>query len=207
MFVCSKPAPSSLFCLARLGYPFRMLLEPVPGRECGDCNVCCRLHTIIDPALKKPPGVMCQHWAAGIGCSIYESRPGPCRGHHCGWRRIEQFDDFWRPDRINIYAEVKVEPNERFRHVLPDAPFALKFTILGSLDGERLGRLITTASSLIANDVPVILAVAAPPRHMGGFRLVNPELKAVAEGPDFAERFVQVIQELIAIPPVLVPLD
>jgi hypothetical protein len=183
-----------------------MLLEPVPGRECGPCNVCCRVPTIIEPALKKPPGVLCPHWAFGTGCTVYGQRSGPCRSHFCAWRRIEQLDDCWRPDRINIYAEVKTEPNERFQHLLPEAPFALKFTVLGNLDEQQLALLMATAASLIANDVPVIVAVAAPPGYMGGYRLVNAELKAVADGPDFAEPFVQILRDLIAVPPLAVSL-
>ena len=181
-----------------------MLLEPVPGRECGACNVCCKLPTIVEPGLKKPPGVLCQHWAGG--CTIYETRPGPCRGHFCAWRRIEQFDDSWRPDRCHVYAEVKTEPNERYRHVLPEASFALKFTVFDNLDEKQMEALMATVEQLVASDVPVVLAVAAPARHMGGYRLVNAELKEVANAPEFAPRFVAIFQALMATPPLLVPL-
>lgn len=182
-----------------------MMLEPVPNRECGPCNVCCRVPTILEPGLKKPPGVLCPHWAGG--CTIYETRPGPCRGHFCAWRRIEQLDDFWRPDISNVYAEVKTEPHERFRHVLPDAAFALKFTVLGNLDERQTTVLIATLEQLIASAVPVVLAVAAPPHYWGGYRLLNPELAAVAGQDDFAERFMAILQALIATPPLLVPMD
>lgn len=185
-----------------------MLLPPVPTRECGPCNVCCKLPTILDPALKKHPGVLCPHWAAGTGCTIYEQRPGPCRGHFCAWRRIEQFDDSWRPDIFGVYAEVKTEPYERFRHVLPDAAFALKFTILEKLDTRRMELLIATIASLIESDVPVVLAVTAPPNHMGGYRLLNPDLRPlVATGEGVLEKFAQLLQSLIETPPTLVSLD
>lgn len=165
------------------------------------------LPTIMEPTLKKPPGVLCSHWAGG--CTIYEDRPGPCRGHFCAWRRIEQLDDSWRPDLMNVYAEVKTEPHERFRHVLPDAPFALKFTVLGALDRPRLDKLMATLATLIANDVPVILAVAAPAKHMGGYRLLNPDLKELAVNLDarFPVRFAKILQELRDTPPVRVPVD
>ncbi len=183
-----------------------MLLEPVPNRACGPCNVCCKQPTIIEPTLKKPPGVVCPHWAAGTGCTIYEQRPGPCRGHFCAWRRIEQLDDSWRPDIMGVYAEVKTEPHERFRHVLPDAPFALKFMVLGELDPQRMDKLTATLAVLIASDVPVILAVAAPAGHMGGYRLLNPDLKELAADLDarFPQRFGKILQELMDTPPVLV---
>jgi hypothetical protein len=110
---------------------------------------------------------------------------------------------------MNVYAEVKTEPNERFRHVLREAPFALKFTVLGELDKQRLDKLMATLATLIANDVPVILAVAAPAKHMGGYRLLNADLKELAVNLDtrFPARFAKILQELIDTPPVLVPLD
>jgi len=181
-----------------------MLLEPVPNRECGPCNICCKVPTIVEPEFTKPPGVLCQHWAGG--CTIYKTRPGPCRGHFCAWRRIEQLGDEWRPDISNIYAEVKTEPNEQFKHVLPDAAFALKFTVLGNLDGARMDMLIATIDQLIGSAVPIILSVAAPPGFMGGYRLLNPELAALAGREDFADALVQILRTLIATPPIAVRL-
>lgn len=179
----------------------------VPNRECGPCNICCKQPVI--PALKKPPGVLCGHWSAGTGCTIYEQRPGPCRSHFCAWRLFDQFDDSWRPDLSNIYAEVKNDPPERFRDVLPDATFAFKFTLLGKVSAHRWAPFITTIASLIDKDVPVILAVAAPPGHLGGYKLLNPDLKPLAAtaGEEFTEKFLQVLQSVMDVPPALVPLD
>lgn len=177
--------------------------QPTTARECGSCNVCCRVRAILDPELTKPSGVLCSHWKSEKGCSIYEQRSRTCRGHFCGWHVVPQFDDSWRPDRSNIYIELKEDPPEHFRHVLPDARFAFKFTVLGELTAERLGLLAITVGSLIAQDVPVILANAAPPGFLDWYMLLNPQLKphAAALGRPFMEGFAKVLHVLTTTPP------
>jgi len=180
-------------------------MEPslVENRECGPCNICCRLPAIVDPELNKPPGALCSNWSAGTGCTIYETRPFSCRGHFCAWRRLQQLDDAWRPDISGVYIELKPDPPEHFRHVLPKAPFAFKFTLLGELPAERLGSLATMIASLIDHDVPVILAMSAPPEHLGCHMLLNPMLKphANAMGAAFMEGFARAIFTLQNTPP------
>jgi len=96
-----------------------MSLLSVPNRECGPCTVCCKVHVILDPALKKLPGVLCRYASAEAGCTIYETRPETCRGHFCAWRQLAQFDESWRPDLSNIYIELKGDPPEHLGcHVL-----------------------------------------------------------------------------------------
>ena len=186
-----------------------MTFELVPNRECGPCNACCTQPVILDPELKKPPGVLCPNWRAGMGCSIYETRPQTCRGHFCAWRQLPQFDDSWRPDLSNVYIELKSDPPEHYRHVLPDASFAFKFTLLGELQPQRLGLLATTIASLIAHDVPVILAMAAPPEHMGCHMLLNADLKpyAAAAGQPFMAGFAKALFTLMSMPPEKATLD
>jgi len=184
-----------------------MILPLVEGRKCGPCNVCCVLPPIVDPELKKAPGVVCHNWQAGGGCRIYATRSQSCRGHYCGWRHLPQLDDSWRPDACNIYIELKDDPPEHFRHVLPDAPYAFRFTMLTELPSEWLGKLATVAASLIAADVPVILALAPPPEHLGSHILLNPPLKphAAAFGMPFLEGFVKALQTLAITPPEKAP--
>ena len=74
---------------------------PVPGRECGACNVCCVVFEIQDPIAAKPAGVPCRHLTKA-GCGIYESRPGTCRAWLCGWRLIPGLPENWRPDLSGI---------------------------------------------------------------------------------------------------------
>lgn len=42
-----------------------MQLDTIPGRECGECNVCCVALTIDDPALQKVQGYRCKNSVAG----------------------------------------------------------------------------------------------------------------------------------------------
>jgi hypothetical protein len=180
-----------------------MALDLVPNRECGPCNACCKYPIILDQALKKPPGVLCPNWGAEVGCTIYEQRPVSCRGHFCAWRQLTQFDDSWRPDISNVYIELKDDPPEHFRHVLPNAPFAFRFVLLGELIPQRLGLLATTIAALIDHDVPVILAVAAPPEYLGCHMLLNPNLKPVAAacGREFMEGFATALHTCLTMPP------
>jgi hypothetical protein len=157
----------------------------------------------MDPALKKLPGVLCGHASTDAGCAIYEKRPATCRGHHCAWRHLDQFDESWRPDLSNVYIELKEDPPEHYRHVLPEALFGFRFTLLGELAPQVLGLLATTIASLIEHDVPVILAVAAPPGHLGCHVLLNPGLKpyAAAFGQPFMEGFAKALYNCLEMPP------
>lgn len=184
-----------------------MSLPLVPNRECGPCNVCCRVHAILDPEFKKPPGILCGFWKGG--CRTYETRPQTCRGHYCAWRQLAQFDESWRPDLSGVYIELKPDPPEHFRHVFPNAPFALRFTLLGELAPERLGLLATTIAALICNDVPVVLALTAPPEHLGCYMLLNEHLKPFAAdlGQPFMVGFAKALYALQEMKPEKVVVD
>ena len=181
-----------------------MGIQLVPGRVCGPCTVCCKEPPIIEAVLKKPPGVLCPHCRTNEGCTIYEDRPGTCRSHFCAWRLLPQFDESWRPDLSNIYIELKGDPPEHFRHVLPEATFAFKFTILAGLDAARLESLATAVAGLVEYDLPVILAVAAPPEHLGCRMLLNPSLKPFAAdaGQAFFEAFAAALHSCSDFTPV-----
>ena len=34
----------------------------VPGRECGECTLCCQVQNIDKPQVQKASGVLCQLW-------------------------------------------------------------------------------------------------------------------------------------------------
>lgn len=180
-----------------------MDIQLVPNRECGACTVCCELPAILDPALRKAPGVRCPNCLQQGGCGIYETRPETCRGHYCAWRCLAQFDESWRPDLSKVYIELKSDPPEKYRHEFPDAPFAIRFTLLGDLDPPRLGLLATTIASLVQSDVPVILSIAPPPGHLGSRILLNKGLKPFATNPGlpFLEAFAKALHTLQATPP------
>jgi hypothetical protein len=77
------------------------------GRECGGCDLCCKL-PLIDwpefPELKKAPGVYCKHCVVGKGCAIWPDRPVHCASFQCLW--LMGFgSDALRPDRIGGFFD------------------------------------------------------------------------------------------------------
>jgi hypothetical protein len=78
------------------------MADVVPGRACGSCMMCCKVPTIKDPELEKPPGVWCRHAIAGKGCGIYDSRPGLCRRFYCHWMINPALGPEWKPDRAKF---------------------------------------------------------------------------------------------------------
>ena len=76
----------------------------VQGRQCGDCKVCCTVPPIDEPEMQKLPNVMCRH-RLKCGCDIYAERPTVCRTYFCGWRRLANLDDDWRPDKSGVLIE------------------------------------------------------------------------------------------------------
>jgi hypothetical protein len=76
----------------------------VPGRQCGDCKICCVLPPIDEPEMQKQTNATCRHRLAG-GCDIYETRPSVCRTYFCGWRQLAFLDEDWRPDISGVLIE------------------------------------------------------------------------------------------------------
>ena len=147
---------------------------PIPGRECGTCNVCCEEPTINVPELKKPPGILCPHCRAGEGCLIHQRRPQVCRDFFCGWRCNAGLDEDWRPDRSDILIEqIGRNMPEGFEH----APFHYKFTLLGAPDKIYWPPLVQYISALVGQNVPVMLAVIGRPGYVAGQVLVNEALR------------------------------
>lgn len=103
----SSPEPATETDLFLAGME-RAFGPPVPRRECGACTACCTVPT-IEP-LGKPADTLCSHCTSG-GCSIYESRPVPCRTFFCGWRRIKALPDNLRPDRCGFVLMTEYNPN------------------------------------------------------------------------------------------------
>jgi hypothetical protein len=70
--------------------------NPVPGRSCGECSLCCKLAKVDE--LDKPEGVWCRHCAPGRGgCTIYETRPPVCRNYFCSWILDSRLGPEWYP--------------------------------------------------------------------------------------------------------------
>jgi len=85
----------------------------VPGRECGECQVCCIMPSIDKPQIQKVSGSPCRHSLKG-GCDIYEGRPDVCRAFFCGWRRLAGLPDDWRPDKSGVFALTEVNELPQF---------------------------------------------------------------------------------------------
>jgi hypothetical protein len=83
-------------------------MELIPGRDCGDCTVCCTWPTINKPEIQKVSGSTCKHCTGG-GCAIYETRFPVCRGYFCAWRTVDIFGEDWRPDKSGVLPYVETE--------------------------------------------------------------------------------------------------
>lgn len=78
-------------------------------RNCGSCTFCCIVQGIKE--INKPEGIKCKHIYNG-GCSIYDTRPMPCRTFHCLWRFRKLFKDKKnrrRPDKLGVLIIAKKE--------------------------------------------------------------------------------------------------
>ena len=129
----------------------------VPGRACGSCTVCCKTLKIDAPELKKLAGVLCAHCTEGGGCRIYDHRPPACAKWYCGWRKIPELPDHWRPDRCGILVCFGNEG------IPPEFPqLALEFNIVDSPRVLAWDPLIKFIGSEIANRRPVFLGTPAP---------------------------------------------
>lgn len=104
--------------------PATMADDLVAGRSCDGCTLCCKLLSISE--LEKPRGVWCPHCDKKHGCKIYETRPEPCRDFHCGYRRIAQLDERWKPSACKILVNYEVAHNRIAIHVDADRPDAWK---------------------------------------------------------------------------------
>lgn len=133
----------------------------VPGRECGDCNVCCIALTIDDPALRKVQGVRCANARPDNRCAIYAARPGTCRTFHCGWRQLKWVRGSLRPDLSGVLVRLG-------RMVVAGAPvLSVIFTLLheAALQADGLAEALATA---VTTGRPVFLEVAGKPGHTYG---------------------------------------
>lgn len=84
------------------------------GRNCDGCTMCCKLMRVGE----KAPMQWCEHCTIGTGCSIYETRPGECRTFHCGFLRMGQVGEEWRPSVSKMV--IALGPGDRRIVVLVD---------------------------------------------------------------------------------------
>jgi hypothetical protein len=77
-------------------------------RECGDCQLCCRLLPV--KGIGKPANTRCQHQRAFKGCAVYhkpgEGFPWECGLWNCYWLIGDDIEGLRRPDRSHYVIDV-----------------------------------------------------------------------------------------------------
>ena len=94
----------------------------VPGRSCQNCTMCCKLLAI--DVLEKPRGTWCTHCDQKRGCTIYDKRPDPCRGFYCGYLRLADLDECWKPAKAKFLINYEDKANRIVIHADPARPDA-----------------------------------------------------------------------------------
>lgn len=74
------------------------------GRECGKCQLCCKLLPI--PVIQKPANQRCEHQSHARGCRVYSRRPQPCQVFFCRWLGDRSTQALSRPDRSHYVIDV-----------------------------------------------------------------------------------------------------
>jgi len=157
-------------------------VELVSGRSCGDCTVCCVVHSFDSPEFRKLPGVPCGHLReGGGGCVIHETRFAACRTYHCVWRFLPGLGEGWRPDRSNVLVDFQTED---LPAQYPKRP-GIRLTLAGPREAAFNPAFLDFVAQLVANDVPAFLTIPGPPGHFPASGFLNDALKSAADARDF----------------------
>lgn len=80
--------------------------ERMTMRQCGDCQLCCKLLPV--PPLQKKAGTHCRFQKFHKGCTVYHKpqMPGECELWNCRWLVNHDTDDLSRPDRAHYVIDV-----------------------------------------------------------------------------------------------------
>jgi hypothetical protein len=75
-------------------------------RQCGDCQLCCKLLPV--PPLGKKAGERCKHQKFGVGCKVYHKpgMPPECAIWNCRWLVSDDTADLSRPDRSHYVIDI-----------------------------------------------------------------------------------------------------
>ncbi|MBR0879595.1 hypothetical protein ACVMGC_000992 [Bradyrhizobium barranii subsp. barranii] len=75
-------------------------------RQCGDCQLCCRLLPV--PPLGKKAGESCRFQKFHKGCSVYHTArmPPECAIWNCRWLVNDDTADLSRPDRSHYVVDL-----------------------------------------------------------------------------------------------------
>ena len=94
-------------------------------RQCGDCQLCCKLLPVR--SLGKDAGQRCQHQSHARGCKVYKQlgRVSPeCKLWNCRWLVEDDTEGLSRPDRSHYvldlmpdYVTVRDDDTGEARHI------------------------------------------------------------------------------------------
>jgi hypothetical protein len=133
------------------------MFQLVPGRECGDCTLCCIVPAIDKPEMQKLPSSVCGH-CNGSGCAIYQERPQTCRTYYCGWRWSDIFPDDWRPDISGVFAQLENDVAPQF-----SSPVGMVLILVGNpLKTVRQQRFIDFVANMVGRNVAVSMGLPGP---------------------------------------------
>ncbi|WP_406853709.1 hypothetical protein ABEG18_14200 [Alsobacter sp. KACC 23698] len=91
-------------------------------KSCGSCTLCCKVLRVAE--LDKPAGAWCGHCRKGVGCGVYETRPGECRTFGCLWLADPQFPAELKPERSKVVFALEFGGGRVSAYVDPDYPVA-----------------------------------------------------------------------------------
>lgn len=151
---------------------------PLPGRDCGACNVCCVALTIDDDQLQKPQGYRCRNAKPDNSCAIYPDRPQTCRSFNCGWRLLGWVRAPLRPDTSRVLIRLHRETSAARGEAL-----GIVVTLLdhAALKAEGLAETVAAA---VAAGIPVYLHVPGPPGHTASQARINAALEGAVLARD-----------------------
>lgn len=80
-------------------------MTEAPRRQCGDCQLCCKLLPMLE--FDKPAGERCKHQRHHVGCNIYPRRPMACRLWNCRWLGGDNTGA--RPDHAHYVVDIMLD--------------------------------------------------------------------------------------------------
>jgi hypothetical protein len=124
-------------------------------RECGDCNLCCKILKVPDVrGQEKPSCTWCPLAVKGGGCSDYENRPMECREWECLWLSSGSES---KPETEAI-KQCFTEAEEAKKQGRPDMPIMPRDILrwVRSID-NRLVRLSALPDDLKPNRIKAVI--------------------------------------------------
>lgn len=152
----------------------------VGKRKCGSCVACC-----LTPSLSAPPhkgiGDHCPkvcRTGRKRGCSIYETRPDPCREYQCHWLFNGLLESKHRPDKIGIiFDDGQIRQAGFYENLsreleLPLPPLTAREVWPGAF--KRQGHLLKMLATRL-----VVIMVRNPTDENSEMKVIGPDKKTI----------------------------